>query len=390
MMKVARGLFVCCDRQRSLRKERRRLLDVAILLTISVLLVVPGSAAGDEIDDTASLMTPYVAVSRTSRQLLEELNDDSDRTLAVKQFDINWISKLERRGEPPRYTRDNSADFEYIGMPIGGICAGQLYLGGDGKLWCWDIFNTKSMRDTHHIHGHQRPYLRSVRNDPAHHYLNQGFVVRLAAADKTFTRTLDRDGFRNITFRGQYPIGEVMYEDPELPVRVELEAFSPFIPLDLENSVYPATVMVYTVTNTSDKNIKGELLGWLENAVCVQNRAEYRGQLRNQIDQSDELTLLACSAIRPRVEESEVIRREDVLFEDFEGDLGKWTQEGDSFLGNPRPNYHHQPLRGRRGNGLADSFRNGGKAGASAELSDRATGRLISKPFTIERKAIHL
>ena len=80
------------------------------------------------------------------------------------------------------------------------------------------------------------------------------------------TVTLDRDGFRDIEFRGQYPIGFVKYADATLPLQVELEAFSPFVPLDLDKSTYPATVLVYTVTNTSSREVAGELFGWLENA----------------------------------------------------------------------------------------------------------------------------
>ena len=57
------------------------------------------------------------------------------------------------------------------------------------------------------------------------------------------------------------------YGDPAVPVRVELEAFSPFVPLDLDNSLYPATVMAYPVTNTGKEAVSGELLGWLQNAV---------------------------------------------------------------------------------------------------------------------------
>ena len=73
---------------------------------------------------------------------MAHLTAASDRTPVVKEFDAAWVRTLTRRGEPLVYTRANSEDFKYLGMPVGGLCAGQLYLGGDGKLWFWDIFNT--------------------------------------------------------------------------------------------------------------------------------------------------------------------------------------------------------------------------------------------------------
>lgn len=53
-----------------------------------------------------------------------------------KRLGAGWIKSLFDRGEPTFYQGEN---LKWIGMPIGGLCAGQLYLGGDGRLWHWDI-----------------------------------------------------------------------------------------------------------------------------------------------------------------------------------------------------------------------------------------------------------
>ena len=94
--------------------------------------------------------------------------------------------------------------------------------------------------------------------------VQQGFLVRTKAG----TRTLDRQGFPGVTFRGEYPIGKVTYAEKGFPVEVKLEAFSPFIPLNAKDSALPATVMSYTVTNTSDAPVDVDLGSWMQNATC--------------------------------------------------------------------------------------------------------------------------
>lgn len=57
---------------------------------------------------------------------------------AEKNLPPEWENSLFTRGVPRTYEGDALMK---IGMPVGGVCAGLVYLGGDGKLWWWDIFN---------------------------------------------------------------------------------------------------------------------------------------------------------------------------------------------------------------------------------------------------------
>ncbi|MDR1675545.1 MAG: hypothetical protein LBR86_03630, partial [Tannerella sp.] len=55
-----------------------------------------------------------------------------------KKLDPVWIKSLYERGVPTVYAKSKN-ELRYIGMPVGGINAGGVYLGGDGRLWLWDI-----------------------------------------------------------------------------------------------------------------------------------------------------------------------------------------------------------------------------------------------------------
>src|SRR5689334_18648454 len=73
---------------------------------------------------------------------------DFDRLVpADKRLRPEWVKSLTERGERTVYRGSN---LDKIGMPIGGLCAGQLYLGGDGRLWHWDIFNQRISTGAEH------------------------------------------------------------------------------------------------------------------------------------------------------------------------------------------------------------------------------------------------
>ncbi len=68
-----------------------------------------------------------------------ETNEYLEAIPADKKLAADWVASLFARGEKEIYT-DHVA-LRRIGMPVGGLFAGTVYLAGDGRLWLWDIFN---------------------------------------------------------------------------------------------------------------------------------------------------------------------------------------------------------------------------------------------------------
>jgi uncharacterized protein (DUF608 family) len=202
---------------------------------------------------------------------------------ADKKLSPDWVKSLFARGEPEVL---RGSELKFAGMPVGGICTGQLYLGGDGRLWHWDIFNSLEKTEGKHYANPQLP------SSP----VAQGFAVRIKSGGKIQTRKLQQGEWADISFRGEYPIGRVEYADVASPVSATLEAFSPFIPLNPDDSSLPATILEITLKNTGVETVEAELRGWLENAVGLTSTKNFFGERVNQIVKAHGHLQLDCSA----------------------------------------------------------------------------------------------
>ena len=284
-----------------------------------------------------------------------------------KKLSAEWIKRLSARGERTWYS---GKDLDTIGMPVGGICAGQVYLTGDGGLSYWQVFNDRDFTG----YGRENYKLGRRPDSP----LAQGFAVEITSGGKTITRTLDRDGFPGVRFCGEYPIGTVEYADRDVPVAITLEAFSPFIPLNAEDSSFPATLMHYTIKNTSDKPVEMTLAGWLENRICIKSGEGLSGVRNNWFRRCDLGNLaMACSA---RENEPTDEAREPKVLADFEtDDYADWTIQGEAFGNGPAAGTleSQQPVSGFVGRKLVNTYLGG---------DDKLTGKLTSPAFTIDRK----
>src|SRR6478735_4228960 len=69
------------------------------------------------------------------------LNDKPVHNIPIdKNLDPQWIKSLYQRGLASTYVKSKN-ELRYIGMPAGGLHCGTVYLGGDGRLWLWGIYN---------------------------------------------------------------------------------------------------------------------------------------------------------------------------------------------------------------------------------------------------------
>jgi len=165
-----------------------------------------------------------------------------------------------------------------IAFPLGGIGTGSVSLGGWGQLRDWEIMNRPAKGFvvprsffTLKIRFVDKPPVTKVLQGPVEDsYSGDGHsIVPLAFLGGEFWNDLGHGlpHFRKVSFRGHFPIATVSMEDPDVPLRVTLEAFNPFIPLNDKDSSIPVAIFFYHFENTSEEKIAATIFGNLTNII---------------------------------------------------------------------------------------------------------------------------
>lgn len=155
-----------------------------------------------------------------------------------------------------------------IAFPLGGIGTGTISLGGRGELKDWEIFN-------HPGKGINLPFsffamkIKEKGKKPIIRILES----RLLPPYVNTAQGLPRNAFTGLPrmhsakFTGSYPFAHIEFFDPLLPIKVELCAFNPFIPLNDFDSGLPVAIFLFALENSCEKEIEIFLAASLLNAV---------------------------------------------------------------------------------------------------------------------------
>ena len=172
-----------------------------------------------------------------------------------------------------------------IALPLGGIGTGTVSLGGRGELRDWEIMNVPAKKYSTVTTGNNAPFF-AIYAKPQ----NKEATTTLLTGPLYTQEYLHYEGrpvnhhgmprFAEATFDAAYPFGQVHLSDKDLPVKVTVKGFNPFIPADADASGLPVAVLSYEVTNTTDQPMDVAICGSMRNFIGKdgsQFRTDWKG-----------------------------------------------------------------------------------------------------------------
>jgi non-lysosomal glucosylceramidase len=172
-----------------------------------------------------------------------------------------------RKGAEGFPRRFEGRQLRMIAFPLGGVAAGSISLGGRGQLCDWEIFNRPN-KGYRPLYSFPAIWAQAAGSAPVTRVLEsriqppyQGYEGLGSGNVPGLSR------LESATFIGAYPLAHIDFHDSSLPVQVQLDAFSPFIPHDPDDSGLPVAMLHYRVTNPGSVTVKASIAFSIENPV---------------------------------------------------------------------------------------------------------------------------
>jgi len=151
-----------------------------------------------------------------------------------------------------------------VAFPLGGIGAGMIALEGTGALSHFSLRNTPDMMNEPlvfsalWVKGEEgRGYARVLEGPVPTWKIFSSRADGFSGPGNGLTgKTYGLPRFAEAQFRARFPFGKVELRDPSVPVEVSITGWSPFIPLNADDSSLPAAGLEFEFVNTTDREIE--------------------------------------------------------------------------------------------------------------------------------------
>jgi uncharacterized protein (DUF608 family) len=204
-------------------------------------------------------------------------------TIGVAQVALSIPAAAEPEGEPRKQAQRSIPDsIEYprrfrgrqlkmISFPLGGVAAGSIGLGGRGQLRDWEIFNRPN-QGFRPRYAFPSIWVKAGGAEPMVRVLEARLLPPFAGQDGLGSDNVPGlSRLEGAVFTGSYPLAHIDFEDRTLPAQVELDAFSPFIPHEPDDSGLPVAILRYRVSNSGMLPLHASIAFSIENPIVSQD-----------------------------------------------------------------------------------------------------------------------
>jgi len=181
------------------------------------------------------------------------------------------ISAEGKSPDNPKTRIYTGEDLRTIAFPVGGLGTGNITIGGRGEIREMEIFNRPAKGISPNLtffsiwagcEG-QTPFAKILERELLPPYVAWGGIPRMQLPGVS--------RFDEVSFMGEYPFAWLEFKDKDIPVKVILETYNPFIPLDPERSGIPGAVFNWKLKNEKKSTVMVSIAFSMQNLIKTEN-----------------------------------------------------------------------------------------------------------------------